>query len=73
MSGGSVDEAPAPRTGLGAQRVFMCDAMRDKLASLLRSSVRAQAHENADKLHNGAIAPVLVFPDEGSFLFFFSN
>lgn len=55
----------------GSQFDRMCDAMRDKLAALLRSSARAQAHtDNTDKLHNGAIAPVLLFSNEGLFLDF---
>lgn len=41
------------------------DEMREKLAALLRSSVCAPAQHNTEKLHNGAITPVLVFPDEG--------
>lgn len=54
----------------GSQRDRMCDAMRDKLASLLRSSVRAKAYtENTDKLHNGTIGPVLLFSDQGLILF----
>lgn len=49
-----------------SQRERMCDAMRDKLASLLRSSVSAKAYtENTDKLHNGTIGPVLLFSDQG--------
>ncbi|KAF9795219.1 hypothetical protein SFRURICE_004591 [Spodoptera frugiperda] len=44
----------------------MCDAMRDKLSALLRSSVHAPAHHNNEKLHNDTFGPVLVFTDEGS-------
>lgn len=40
-------------------------AMRDKLAALLRSAVRAPAPEGSDKLRAAGIGPVLVFPDEG--------
>lgn len=44
----------------------MCDAMREKLAALLRNSVHAPAHaHNTDKLQNDAFSPVLVFTDEG--------
>lgn len=43
----------------------MCDAMREKLAALLRSAVCAPAQpHNSDKLQNGAIEPVLVYSDD---------
>lgn len=43
----------------------MCDAMREKLAALLRNSVCAPAQtHNTEKLQNGTIAPVLVFGDD---------
>lgn len=44
----------------------MCDAMREKIAAILRSSVQSptQTHDT-NKLQNGSFAPVLVFSDEG--------
>lgn len=53
----------------------MCDAMREKLAALLRSAVCAPAQPHStDKLQNGAVEPVLLFrDDEGLVTLYFRN